>query len=87
MKIINHKAIQVHAFPDRVTNPQGPFSRELLAEPEIIYDYDPAYGEDGSDFLPGATAQNNFTPLKYLRCSVCLTRVLETETVNHVCEE
>jgi hypothetical protein len=86
MRIIKHRAIQAHPFPDKVTDPQGPFSRELLAEPEIVYEYDPAYGEDGSDFLPGATVQNNFKPLKYLTCIVCRARVLETETDNHICE-
>lgn len=87
MKIVKHQAIQIHPVPSKLTAPHGPFSRELLAEPEIIYDYDSAYSEDGSDFLPGATVQNYFKPLKYLRCSVCLIRVLETETANHVCEE
>jgi hypothetical protein len=87
MKIINKKAVQAHPVPDRVTAPYGPFSAELLAEPEIIYDYDQAYGEDGSDFAQGATVQNNFKPLKYLRCSVCLVRVLETETESHKCED
>jgi len=87
MKIIKHQAVQVHPVPDRVMTPRGPFSPELLAEPEIIYDYDQAYGEDGSDFNQGATVQNNFKPPRYLRCSVCLVRVLETETQDHICDD
>jgi hypothetical protein len=92
MRIINSQAIQVHPFPDRVTEPKGPFPPELtlghsLSEPEIVYDYDEAYAEDGSGFLPGATVQNNYKPLRYLRCSVCSERVLETETELHICEE
>ena len=87
MKIIKRQAVQIHPVPDRVMYPRGPFSQELLAEPEIIYDYDSAYGEDGADFAQGSTVQNNFNPPRYLRCSVCLVRVLETETENHICEE
>lgn len=77
-------AVQAHPVPDKVMLPQGPFSRELLAEPEIVTDYEPAFQ---NDYLPGATAQNNFTPPKYLRCAVCFARVLEQDTPNHVCEE
>ena len=67
--------------------PKGPFPRELFKEPEIVYDYSPAYAEDGSNFPLGATIQNNFQPLKFLRCALCLMRVLETETENHICED
>jgi hypothetical protein len=92
MRIINKQAIQVHPVPDRVTSPKGPFPPELtlghpLSEPEIVYDYDEAYAEDGSEFLPGATIQNAYKPLRYLRCSECSARVVETETEFHICEE
>ena len=55
------------------------------AQSEVIYP-EPAYNEDGSDFAPGATVQNNFKPIKYLRCAVCSERVQENETAFHVCE-
>jgi hypothetical protein len=87
MRVIKHQAKQAHPVPSTLTFPQGPFSSELLAEPEIVYDYHPAYGEDGADHELGSTAQNNFKPVKYLRCSVCMARVIETETSTHVCEE
>lgn len=92
MRIISKQAIQAHPVPDRVTTPQGPFPPELtvghpLSEPEIIYEYQEAYAEDGSDFLLGATAQNNYKPPRYLRCSLCHVRVLDSETEYHVCEE
>lgn len=87
MKIVNKRAIQAHPVPDHEVMTLGPFPPEVLQDPEIIYDYTPALSEDGADFLPGATAQNNFKPPKYLRCKVCLARVLETETELHVCEE
>jgi hypothetical protein len=92
MRIITRPAVQAHPFPDRITYPVGPFPPELTvgnpaSEPEIIYDYHSALNEDGSDFLPGSTAQNNYKPPRYLRCSVCDVRVLEEETPYHVCEE
>lgn len=92
MRIISRQAIQAHPVPDRVTSPQGPFPPELtvghpLAEPDIIYEYQEALAEDGSEFLPGATAQNNYKPPVYLRCSVCFIKVLDYETEQHVCEE
>ena len=92
MRITTKQAVQAHPVPTRVTAPQGPFPPELtvgnpLSEPEIVYDYHPAIAEDGSDFLPGATAQNNYRPTRYLRCSLCSARVPETETEYHVCEE
>lgn len=86
MRIIRNNAIQVHPVPDKLTAERGPFPRELFDEPEIIYP-DPAYSEDGSDFAPGATVQNNFKPLKYLRCVVCEARVREDETSSHTCGE
>lgn len=78
------EAVQVHPVPDRVTMPEGPFSRELLAEPEVVHDYVPAFQDE---FLPGATAQNKYKPPRYLRCAVCWARVLEEDTEYHVCEE
>lgn len=87
MKITTKQAVQVHAVPEHGMMAVGPFPPEVLKESEIIYDYTPAMSEDGSDYLPGATAQNNFKPPRYLRCKACLERVLETETKQHVCEE
>lgn len=85
MRIIRQQTIQVHPVPDKVTPEYGPFPKELFDEPEIVY-ADPAYSEDGSDFAPGATVQNNFKPIRYLRCRECAERVPEDETQYHVCE-
>lgn len=87
MRVSKHQAVQVHPVPSIATDPKGPFPRELFKEPDIIDDYEPEYAEDGANFPLGATAQNNFKPPRYLRCAVCLIRVLESETQNHVCEE
>ena len=79
-------APQAHPVPNKVTHAYGPFSPELLKEPEIVI-ATPAFNEDGSEFPLGATTQNNFKPPRYLRCSECMVRVLETETADHVCED
>ena len=75
MRIISKQAIQAHPVPDKITTPQGPFPPELtvghpMSEPEIIYDYQEAYSEDGSDYLPGATAQNNLKLAGILQCQM-----------------
>jgi len=51
----------------------------MFAEPEIIS------ASEHVEFEPGATAQNNFKPEKYLRCARCLVRVRESETEDHIC--
>lgn len=87
MRVTRKKSVQVHPVPNKVTNPVGPFPREIFKEPQIIDDYRPQYSEDGSDYPLGATAQNDYRPPKHVRCALCLARVLETETDNHVCEK
>lgn len=74
-------------MPNRVYEAQGPFPDELFDEPEIVYEYHSEDSEDGSDFEPGATAQNNFKPLKYYRCKHCNARVDSNHLTDHVCEE
>jgi hypothetical protein len=67
-------------------SPKGPFPQEILQEPELITDsYDTS--EYGGDMPLGATVQNDYNPPRYLRCSLCFVKVLETETQDHVCEE
>jgi hypothetical protein len=87
MRIIKKDAIQVHPFPKTMVEPKGPFPRELFDEPDIVVDYSSPDDEGGSAFPLGATVQNGYKPLRYLRCSVCLARVLETETEDHICED
>lgn len=81
------QAFQGHPVPTKVTSPRGPFPPELFAQPEVISNYDPAFPEDGEDFPLGATAQNNFKPLKWYRCYECHGRVREDELEQHICEE
>lgn len=70
-----------------VTRPKGPFPPELFQNPEVINDYAQAFPEDGEDFPLGATAQNNFRPLKWYRCYDCHDKVREDELELHECEE
>jgi hypothetical protein len=81
------EAFQGHPIPSKVTRPQGPFPAELFRQEPVNYDYDQAFPEDGSDFRPGATAQNAFNPPLWLRCYDCHTRVREDETELHECED
>lgn len=57
------------------------------AQPDIVTDYQSAVAEDGANFPLGSTAQNNFTPPKYVRCAYCMVRVLDSEKQDHVCED
>jgi hypothetical protein len=84
MKTTRVKAKQAHPVPNKVTNPTGPFPRELFKESKIVDDYQPALNEDGMDFEKGATAQNNFKPLN-LYCGDCNSKVLSTKTHEHEC--
>lgn len=77
---------QGHPVPSQITSPRGPFPPELFMQPEIVYDYEQAFAEDGSNFLAGATAQNNFEPPRWLRCYDCHERVREDETSDHECD-
>ena len=86
MRVTRKPAIQVHPVPSSVQAPRGPFPAELFREPEIITDYFSEAAEDGSHLPLGATAQNNFKPERWLRCSVCMSRVLSTETESHECD-
>ena len=78
---------QGHPVPNHITRPKGPFPAELFMQPEVNYEYEQAYPEDGSDFQNGATAQNNFEPPVWLRCYDCHARVREDETEDHECQE
>lgn len=86
MRVTRKPAIQVHPVPSSVQAPRGPFPAELFREPEIVTEYFSEAAEDGSNMPLGATAQNNFRPERWLRCSVCFSRVLSTETEEHECE-
>ena len=87
MKIFREQAKQAHPVPSRVMAPRGPFPDHLFDEPDIVDDYMPAMSEDGSEFPVGATAQNNFKPIKWVYCGSCYEKVKASETAAHICEE
>lgn len=88
MSIIKYvDCYQAHPVPTTVSRPKGPFPRELFSQPEVINDYDKPFPDDGSDFRSGATAQNNFSGFRWMRCSACHARVREDETEDHECED
>ena len=87
MKITRVKAVQAHPVPDRVHEPRGPFPDHIFDEPEINTEYSSEDDEAGINFEPGATAQNNYKPVKYYRCKTCQVRVTYEGTETHVCED
>lgn len=88
MRITRVQAIQAHPVPASVQAPRGPFPPELFREPEVVYDTSSG-GDDegGTNFEPGATAQNNYKPPKYYRCKYCNARVADFEIPTHECGE
>ena len=78
-------AVQPYATPKKVGRGRGPFPQEVLQESQIVTEYVSEINEDGSEFIPGSTAQNNYMPPKWLRCGTCMVRVKETEKEGHVC--
>jgi hypothetical protein len=62
-----------------------PLDADIYQDPEMVYDYEEAYPDNGDDFELGATAQNNFTPPRWLRCFDCDERVRENEVDDHDC--
>jgi hypothetical protein len=86
VKITRVKSVQAHPVPSRVYEPRGPFPDHLFDEPDIISEYQPEDDEGGSNFSPGATAQNNYNPEKSYRCKTCYGKVFQRELDSHVCE-
>lgn len=81
MRVIRRPAVQGHAIPQTAHRPNGPFNREILAQPEVLH-------EDPVDDTPyGATAQNDYRGLTLYRCSYCGDTVTEEEVDAHYCSE
>lgn len=87
MKITRVRAVQAHPVPDKVHEPRGPFPDHLFDEPEINTEYESEYDEAGAEYELGATAQNNYKPVKHFRCRTCHARVVSTDLDIHTCEE
>ena len=87
MRITRVDAVQAHPVPKQAHAPRGPFPPELFREEPIVYAYEPALNEDGSNLPVGSTAQNNFSEIKWLYCGLCYEKVKSNETEEHECEE
>jgi hypothetical protein len=79
MKVIRHKAVQVHPVPSTVYRPQGIFDPGVVAQPVIDYDLH----ED--EFPMGATATNGMKGVPLYRCNHCDGVVAESEMKAHIC--
>jgi hypothetical protein len=87
MKITRVQAIQAHPVPKRVYEPRGPFPEHIFDEPEIVDEYQVEQDENGTEYDLGATAQNNYRPVKHYRCKSCDAKVTAIQLDSHVCEE
>jgi hypothetical protein len=91
MRITKVDAVQVHYVPTRAYPPRSLDSFEDLVDiyndTRVVVDYEHEDDEGSSKLDPGATAQNNYKPVKYYRCRRCDERVSEYELDEHVCEK
>lgn len=79
-------AEQAHYVPSVPHKPHGPFPPELYARAPIVYDNEPQPDGGGAVIPEGATAQNDYKPLKWYRCRYCLEAVREDELDTHWCQ-
>lgn len=87
MRITRVQAVQAHPVPKRVYEPRGPFPEHIFDEPEIVDEYSVEQDEHGGEYALGATAQNNYKPVKQYRCKSCNNKVSATHLESHICEE
>jgi hypothetical protein len=78
---------QGHPVPKTALGTQGPFPRELYMSQPVNNNYVGVTGNGGPEVPFGSTAQNNFQPLSWLRCSECRTVFKSTDADAHMCDE
>jgi hypothetical protein len=87
VKVERIAAKQAHWVPSQAHAPRGPFSPELFQHTPVVWDYTPQ-GENGDVEEPiGATAQNNYRPLRHFMCRDCDTVMTEHEIYDHDCDD
>ena len=86
-RIIQVPVFQGHPVPDRPHAPRGPFPPELLRRPERAADVEPQPDGGGESLPMGATAQNNYRPVRWFRCRDCSEVLAEADLDDHTCEE
>lgn len=77
---------QGHPVPSRALPTQGPFPRDIFSHPPVSEDYEQISGNGGPEIPFGSTAQNNFKPFKWFRCTECNVKVKETDLNYHRCD-
>lgn len=78
------QAEQAHAVPQQAYHRAGLFD-PALTHSERPVTSEVEVDEMGQHFGPGATAQNNFTEVRYLKCSLCGETMPEADTPHHAC--
>lgn len=78
---------QGHPVPKTAIGAQGPFPRELYMSMPVVVDYDRISGNGGPEVPFGSTAQNEFKPLRWVRCTECMKVFKEQDADNHTCDE
>lgn len=66
---------------------QGPFPRDIFSHPPVVTDYEKISGNGGPEIPFGSTAQNNYKPLKWVRCKNCSEVIKESNISIHSCPE
>jgi hypothetical protein len=87
MRVQRFAARQAHPIPLTAYSARGPFPQELFASSPVITDYQPQPDGGGEVIEEGATAQNNFQPTRWYRCTFCDDLVSEHHLEEHVCPE
>lgn len=87
MRIERIATRQGHPVPDTAHSPKGPFPPELFETPKVVTEYLPQPDGGGEEIPVGATAQNDFKPLKWFRCKICTEVIAEHEISDHPCKE
>jgi hypothetical protein len=66
---------------------QGPFPRELFSHPPVNTEYEQVSGNGGPEVPWGSTAQNNFKPYRWFKCTECRETIKEPDLESHICRD
>jgi hypothetical protein len=86
MRVRTIATFQGHYVPSKAYRAQGIFAPEVTRREPTLVDYDTEQ-EGLSSFPHGATAQNGMRGVRYFKCNVCETVIVEHELDDHVCPE
>lgn len=66
---------------------QGPFPRDIYTHPPVVTEYEQISGNGGPEIPYGSTAQNNYKPLKWVRCKKCSEVIKQSDIQYHTCPD